>query len=449
MKKLICSLFFLLLFGAGHSQNLAVDCDGVSGQLSVGGGASFVSNSQLLTMSCWVKPQNNALARQSQEGIVGVRNDLDADFYLSKLPGGQLEGVFTNSNRQTFKVRTQAFSANANPWVHIALTYDGANLKLYTDGKLGQQTKASGVLLDSLSTFRIGALFGKSSMECFQGMIDEVRIWKSCQTENDLRQMMGKELDQPRAHAQLKGYFKLNEPSGALLAKDEVNGLDGLVNVGATFSKPGAPIFQGVVASLQKDLCEGDSTFLIGKWIKTAGNYRDTTKRAGKSDSLSIVELKLIPKLLIPGIVQLGSDSLICNISTSTYAWFREGVELRHTTRSIPLNHTGSYTVVAHNQHCPSDTSVKFHFVATSFNAIVNENSPFSYWVQDGRLHINNKLPATHQLSLIDMNGRTLVEEVRKEDFYSLDISGLSNGIYFLRMANQNKVFIKRLFLVK
>jgi hypothetical protein len=62
-----------------------------------------------------------------------------------------------------------------NAWTHVALTYDGAALRLYVNGALVSTTDLAGPLPASTSPLRIGgnSIWG----EYFKGLIDEVRIY--------------------------------------------------------------------------------------------------------------------------------------------------------------------------------------------------------------------------------------------------------------------------------
>ena len=61
-------------------------------------------------------------------------------------------------------------------WTHLASTYDGATLRIYLNGVLASSTAGSGAITASSGDLRIGgnSLWG----EWFNGLIDEVRIYK-------------------------------------------------------------------------------------------------------------------------------------------------------------------------------------------------------------------------------------------------------------------------------
>ncbi|WP_212746149.1 LamG-like jellyroll fold domain-containing protein [Nonomuraea sp. KC401] len=72
-----------------------------------------------------------------------------------------------------------------NTWSHLALTYDGATLRLFVDGQQVDQTEMSGNLYDDGGPLRIGGteVFG----EYFKGLIDEVRVYNRAQSAAEIR----------------------------------------------------------------------------------------------------------------------------------------------------------------------------------------------------------------------------------------------------------------------
>jgi len=62
-----------------------------------------------------------------------------------------------------------------NAWSHVALTFDGATLRLYINGTLNTATSVSGATATSALPLRIGgnSIWG----EFFSGRIDDVRIY--------------------------------------------------------------------------------------------------------------------------------------------------------------------------------------------------------------------------------------------------------------------------------
>jgi glucose/arabinose dehydrogenase len=67
-----------------------------------------------------------------------------------------------------------------NTWTHLALTYDGANMRLYVNGTLASTKAQTGAIRTSTNALQIGGdtIFG----QYFSGLIDEVRIYNGALT---------------------------------------------------------------------------------------------------------------------------------------------------------------------------------------------------------------------------------------------------------------------------
>jgi hypothetical protein len=63
-----------------------------------------------------------------------------------------------------------------NTWSHLAVTYDGANMRFYVNAVLVGTTAGTGTIAETNGAIRIGGN-NSSLQEFFQGMIDEVRVY--------------------------------------------------------------------------------------------------------------------------------------------------------------------------------------------------------------------------------------------------------------------------------
>src|SRR5439155_230474 len=74
-----------------------------------------------------------------------------------------------------------------NTWTHLAVTYDGATLRLFVNGTQVNTTPATGSLQTVTTPLRIG---NNTYGESFQGRIDDVRIYNRAQTAAEIQSDM-------------------------------------------------------------------------------------------------------------------------------------------------------------------------------------------------------------------------------------------------------------------
>jgi hypothetical protein len=81
-----------------------------------------------------------------------------------------------------------------NTWTHLAMTYDGATLRLYVNGQLANSRSTSGAAAISTSPLRIGgnATWG----EWFSGLIDEVRVYNRVLSQAEIQADMNAPIGQ-------------------------------------------------------------------------------------------------------------------------------------------------------------------------------------------------------------------------------------------------------------
>jgi hypothetical protein len=113
----------------------------------------------------------------------------DNNYYLmatsptsSRPTGG---GRFGGPSIETFG--TAALPTNT--WTHLAVTYDGAALRLYVNGVQVASLAQTGHLVTSANPLQIGgdSLYG----QYFQGTIDEVRIYNQALSASEIQADMG------------------------------------------------------------------------------------------------------------------------------------------------------------------------------------------------------------------------------------------------------------------
>jgi len=194
--------------------------------------SSVIANKTAFSISCWVNPQANT----THSGIMGFRNNTDADFYLLQLQNtNNIEARFRNSSNVNYDI-TATNLLDFNQWQHLAFTYDGSNIHLYKDGVLISSTPANGMITQSAQSFRLAGLDYQNDVFHMNGRLDEVRLWDVALSQTDINNWMCIPIDLTHPnYNNLMGYWRLNEGTGTISSDMSVNGNNGTLIGGTTW----------------------------------------------------------------------------------------------------------------------------------------------------------------------------------------------------------------------
>ena len=167
-----------------------------SGQKWVNIGDVDVTGNQI-TVEAFVRRQNNM-------NIVSKHDGTDDCNYLLR------PNSFQITTSEDFYICLNTFPLSPNIWYHVAATYDGSAIKYYVDGCLVNEIPATGNIIDNNWDAAIG---NKSNWpngpEQFRGRIDEVRIWETARSEEEIKLNMNLLLN-PTSEPDLRAYYRLN-----------------------------------------------------------------------------------------------------------------------------------------------------------------------------------------------------------------------------------------------
>ena len=144
-----------------------------------------------LTLEAWVKPAANAgQAILSKWDVYSGVNQMAYNFYLDS--GGHL--CLTLSPSGTYSGAIIVSSANALPlgtWTHVAGTFDGTTVTVYTNGiPQVSQTWAGNTIYPGTDALGIGGVVGGGSNGAvggpFDGAIDEASVYSTCLSASDI-----------------------------------------------------------------------------------------------------------------------------------------------------------------------------------------------------------------------------------------------------------------------
>ena len=147
-------------------------------------------------------------------------------------------GTFGANNVVTYGTAALA----VDTWTHLALTYDGATLRLYVNGVQVASQARTGNLVTSANPLQIGgdSIFG----QYFQGSIDEVRIYNQALSPSEIQADMQTPVVRspalsPPALLPPAAAYSFNAGSGTTVADSAGNGNTGTLSAGPVWSTPG------------------------------------------------------------------------------------------------------------------------------------------------------------------------------------------------------------------
>ena len=209
--RLSSSLFSLVLafsFVLAAPDALAQD----SQKLSLDGDLDYATASdhpslsvtgQSITVEVWIKHDGASDA----DAMILDKQDGGQGYQLSLVGSGEEVPVkFKIGNFGTSITSTSGIPADT--WTHVAATYDGTNLSLYVNGELDRQFNDDTNISDGSTSLYLGTTEAANE-RFFSGQIDEVRVWSSGRTKQEIQSNYQQEL--VGNEDSLQAYWRFND----------------------------------------------------------------------------------------------------------------------------------------------------------------------------------------------------------------------------------------------
>jgi uncharacterized repeat protein (TIGR03803 family) len=169
-------------WAAGGRFGRALDFDGIDDWVTVRDAAALDIRYGI-TLEAWVKPRslggwNTIVLKESDDGLAYA---LYANDDVPR-PAGYVRVAGIDQSVAGFE------PLRLNEWTHVAMTYDGAMMRLFVNGYQVSQRPLIGRILSTDEALRIGGndVWG----EFFNGLIDEVRIYARALSAWEIRRDM-------------------------------------------------------------------------------------------------------------------------------------------------------------------------------------------------------------------------------------------------------------------
>jgi hypothetical protein len=162
--------------------------DGVNNYLR-GGNSNTLGNR--FTIQAWIKPEGSN-HNNSEKTIVAKKSLVDG-YSLILQNNNKVKMEWIGTDNSVVELVTNTPLPN-NKWHHIAIVFDSRNLSIYIDGVLDISARVS-VPKANTSEFSIGATYAnKIITKPFKGGIDEVLVWNTNLSVNQIRYLMNQEI---------------------------------------------------------------------------------------------------------------------------------------------------------------------------------------------------------------------------------------------------------------
>ena len=145
----------------------ALSFDGINDSVSVPDSPAL-DLTGALTLSAWVNP---AIATTSYKSIM-IKNY--TYFMYASAPGCGNGGILAGLSGTPARVVCDTTPLAVNTWTHLAVTYDGAAVRLYRNGVLKSSAAVTGGPTVTAGTLQLGA---SQYGEHFKGKLDEARVY--------------------------------------------------------------------------------------------------------------------------------------------------------------------------------------------------------------------------------------------------------------------------------
>ena len=142
------------------------------------------------TLSAWI---NRDFTDAGNSSIVSKRSSSFSEgFELSLDNDDKVKMQWKNTTIQSITSHT---SIPDGEWHQVAITYNGTHVSIYIDGVL-DSTQPRIIPIATPHSFLIGASGTTTKINFFKGYIDEVRVWDTALTVDQLRYMMNQEIEE-------------------------------------------------------------------------------------------------------------------------------------------------------------------------------------------------------------------------------------------------------------
>jgi hypothetical protein len=279
--KTFTILVFILLSASLNAQQggYALHFDGTDDHVDCGNSSSFYMNGgSAITIEAWIYTKN---INQDWQAIAGKQIPYNGVYSIIIESNSKKVAFYLNLGGTWLSRVNSITQLEQDKWYHVAATYNGSSAKMYINGKLDNSAACSGTISDNSS---VSFYIGKNNNVCFNGNLDEIRVWNIARSEAEIKTNMYKEIG---THANLKAYYKMSNGTGTSLTDNSGNSNTGTLTNGPVWKASGcfagsrqALDFDGLndYINIPANSAYNTNMFTVEFWVKAnssqVGNFR-------------------------------------------------------------------------------------------------------------------------------------------------------------------------------
>jgi hypothetical protein len=201
----------------GTSAGFRLQLDGIDDFISIPHSANTQPNNNF-TIETWVRPSNLISV-----GTIYSKDSLNSDTSLTITLSG-LTPVVSIKTNNAFLNLSSSVNTILNSWSHVALTYDGTNLKLYVNGELGIDTTLTGSVNAKMGPTYLGRKAGVSNS--LSAGIENFVFWNIARTESAIRLGLHRKLP-ALSNPNITCYLRFDEGANSVPLSDASGNCNG------------------------------------------------------------------------------------------------------------------------------------------------------------------------------------------------------------------------------
>lgn len=311
---------------------------------------------------------------------------------------------------------------------HVAMVYDGVKLKFYRNGYLMSQVNCTGNMVQNFWPTTIGATAGNPTTNTtLIGLLNEVRIWNTAKTQDEIKQYMNVTLPNPTLQTGLLAYYSfdnlLNKQGNLMYNAKLFSGSSiGVTNPNCILQIDSClTVLPIIIKSFSTKINNNKNIQLNWQTEKESGIFKFIIQRSTSNQG---------------GFASIGSVMAISNRSNN-YTFIDDSIKtnIRYYYRLHILEHTGEskYSIVR------NEKIIGKGFYSSIFpNPITDKLT----------LKINN-YSGILNIKIVNNLGQSIlikkVEVTNSSTLINLPFSDQTKGNYWIHIQTDNEVIIKKI----